>query len=378
MSIDAIDDSETSGQLSVAGHPIHTRMLVVDIARADAEHWRADCSLLDVRKRGFVPTGGDLQTAGLIHLMRIDARIECESLKLVALEPSQPVVAYEPTEEIGGESCRDPAPLLRALVGERFDDGFAKKLSLRFGGALGCTHLLTLAQLLASTVSRAMARELALDETARQGRVVGERIFKRSLVLDGFDVGDGAEMQVVIQMSDLHTAPRSACRGLLDRLERQHEVQTLARIDGTSMTLSGLRAQERDRTRVDLSTAPWRNIDERVAGLVGLSALRGLGRELLNRLGADGGDRALLDNLLNLAPGLIQCLAAAAHRLVERHVETTAADAPAEESASATNDRGAALHMGGFPDSCYMWRSDGPLHQIRHRWGGEADGAEEA
>jgi hypothetical protein len=58
---------------------------------------------------------------------------------------------------------------------------------------------------------------------------------------------------------------------------------------------------------------------------------------------------------LNLAPGVIQCLAALSDRLVA-HFSGGRAGAGALPRE---------LSVGGQPDSCWMWRSDGPLARAR-------------
>ena len=53
--------------LDAAGHPLHSRLLSVELrTRADG-FLDAAGVVLDLRKRGFVPVGGDLQGAGIIH-----------------------------------------------------------------------------------------------------------------------------------------------------------------------------------------------------------------------------------------------------------------------------------------------------------------------
>jgi hypothetical protein len=78
---------------------------------------------------------------------------------------------------------------------------------------------------------------------------------------------------------------------------------------------------------------------------------------VLAQLGQEEANAPLRDALLNLAPGIIQCLAALSHRLVAHFAAgsamATAPGIPRE------------LSVGGYPDSCYMWRSDGPLARAR-------------
>jgi len=63
-------------RLDLAGHPLHTRALsiVVDVAPDGA--LRACGELVDVRKRGFTPVGTEMQGAGIIHQMGLEARVD--------------------------------------------------------------------------------------------------------------------------------------------------------------------------------------------------------------------------------------------------------------------------------------------------------------
>jgi hypothetical protein len=196
-------ESSSLDPFVVAGHPLHTRTLVVDVFREAEGAVRAEGVILDLRKCGFVPTGGELQTAGFIHHMELTAHVDLQSRRLDALETRQPTVAFEPTPTTAGDCCRDPAPRLQALVGEVLDAGFPKRLGGVFGGALGCSHLLTLAQLMGRTLPR------ILDEEAAAGpREPGERIAKRALFIEGFEAEEGA-LDVAIQSASFRTRPRA-------------------------------------------------------------------------------------------------------------------------------------------------------------------------
>jgi hypothetical protein len=100
-----------------------------------------------------------------------------------------------------------------------------------------------------------------------------------------------------------------------------------------------------------------------VAPLEGGPALRGLAARVRTLLGDAPEDAALRDALLNLAPGVIQCLAALSHRLVASFAGSAAAPGRIPRE----------LSVGGFPDSCYMWRSGGPLSQARARAAAASD-----
>jgi hypothetical protein len=360
-----------------SGHPLHTRTLTVDALRTEPGHVRLDGAILDLRKCGFVPTGGELQTAGFIHHMQLSFEVDAANARILAVSTAQPTVAFEATPLSGGDSCRDPAPRLSALVGERLDAGFVRRLGALFGGALGCSHLLTLAQLMGSSAPRFLSAQRKLE-----ARAPGDRIGKRSLFLDGFERSsfldgferssfldgferssflDGFErseggLEIALQLSEFLSRPESEVRYPLDRLEHQHELRLLARIDRAVSRIETLDAVERERDIATLASAVWRSRSEALTALVGGPALRGLATRVLAQLGDEEANAPLRDALLNLAPGIIQCLAALSHRLVA-HFSGGSATAPVRIPRE--------LSVGGTPDSCYMWRSDGPLARAR-------------
>jgi hypothetical protein len=332
------------------GLPVHTRTLVVEAFHVAGSRVHLEGVILDLRKVGFVPTAGDLQTAGFIHHMKLALELDPVSARIERVETAQPTVAFEPGPASGGDCCRDPAPRLQALVGERLDGGFPRRLAAVFGGPLGCSHLLTLAQLVGSSAPH------VLTDARLDARAPGERIARRSLFLDGFEQPDGA-LAVAIQLSEFRLRPSGEVALPLDRLDRQHEVRVLARLDRELATLVHLDAAERERSVETLDSARWRSRREDVAPLEGGPALRGLAARVLAALGDDPANARLRDALLNLAPGVIQCLAAFSHRLVARFAGAGATPVRLPRE----------LSVGGYPDSCWMWRSDGPMAKARAR-----------
>ncbi len=359
-----LEPNVDAAQLAPRGQPLHTRTLVVDVMRHDPETLRAEGQILDVRKCGFVPGAGDLQTAGFIHLMKIGLGLDREDLRIRRLEVDQPTVAYEPdAETTGGECCRDPAPRLQALVGERLDDRFAARLREVFGGPLGCSHLLTLAQLMGSSLPPGLEQDQAIAPKGLSERRDGERLFKRTLILDGLAAGPG-HMEVTAQLSAFHMRPRERVDMPLERLARLHEVHVDARIGLEEMQLVALDAAERVRSWASFGDESWTSRADAVAPFVGGPALRGLSRAVLERLGGRPEHELLTDVLLNLGPCLIQCLAATSMEWMARAARGP--KDPAPESARSGPDM---QSMGGFPDSCYVWRRDGAMG--RRRFGGD-------
>jgi hypothetical protein len=329
-------------EIEVAGAPAHTRTLVVEIEQAAPQHARARGTILDLRKRGLVPMASDLQTAGVIHDMRVEAALTLDPPRIETLQARQPSVAFEPSAATDGESCRDPAGRLASLAGAPLDGDATRRLGDVYGGPLGCSHVLTLAQLLLSTARRALALE------ARRGggpaRPEGQRIFHRSLSIDG--IADDARLHLVFQLADVHCTASvpGPQTDPLDRLASRLEVRAQAELELGSMKLLGVRCAERAGDR-DTYYGEWRDRSERVADLAGRGAFGGLAPLLFERLGGDEADRPLLDTLLNLSPALIQCVPA----VMERWHRSTDGARPAMMAGN------------GMADSCYMWRRDGAM-----------------
>ncbi|MCP5057707.1 MAG: DUF2889 domain-containing protein [bacterium] len=350
-----------AARLLARGQPVHTRTFVIEVFREDADTLRAEGEILDLRKCGFVPGAGDLQTAGFIHQMKITAWLGAGDRELHRLVVDQPKVAYEAdAETTRGECCRDPAPRLQALVGTRFDAGFAARLRKVFAGPLGCSHLLTLGQLMSGVLPSSLDRERTVAPKGLSEREDGELLFKRVLTLDGLLSGDES-MDLAAQLTDYHMTPSGKVGQLFDRLARQHEIHVLARVDLADNTVGALDAAERLRSWAEFGDESWSSSSERVAPLVGGPALRGFSRQILHHLSDDLEHAPLRDVLLNLGPCLIQCFAATSIRWMAR----LARQRNEPETREEPGDGPDMTMMGGFPDSCYLWRADGPMSKRR-------------
>jgi hypothetical protein len=345
-------------QLPVTGHPLHTRSLTVVVRHRDDGRLAARGVLNDLRKCGFVPMMHGLQPAGIIHQMSIDLALEPETLRIDSLETDQPFIAVEPSEWTGGECCRDPAVHLQALVGEPIDAAFPKKLSAAFGGPRGCSHLLTLFQLMASGLPRAVERERRLVAELGVERQPGERLFWRSGFLDGYEASDGA-IELAVQLHDFHGRPHASVGRPLDRFQRHDEVRVFARVASPGLALEELRAFERIRERETLASAEWESRDAVVAPLAGAPIIPGLAGRIFGLLGDAPESEVLRDALLQLAPGQIQVLAAITDRWFVQASES--------ESGSAGDPaKGPPVGaIGGMTDSCWMWRREGVLGRSR-------------
>jgi len=333
------------------GHPLHCRGLSITLVQRGDGKLDVFGELVDLRKRGFVPVCGDLQPAGIVHQMQLRGIVDPDGPTLESLEGAQPAVAFEPSQVDGYESCRDPMGRLRALSGVPLNAGFSRELMRAFGGPLGCSHIAVLAQLLASTVEQAVALERERFGGRRSGGA-GERVFRRDLVIDGAEQGE-VEMQLALQLSDLHLLPLTGIVRPMQRFAGQLELRIIADVDLSEVKLVALAASQRERTRDDLRTAAWRDRSGDVEKIVGLRLAAGVGGELIRAFGERPEDRPLLAALFNLTPAMHQCMAVMNERwnLAPKVVSTFGG-------------------MTGIPDTCYMWRSGGALDRLRR---GEGD-----
>src|SRR5581483_1803073 len=306
--------------LDAHGHPLHTRALSVTLTRRADGKCDAHADLLDLRKRGFVPVGGDLQPAGIVHHMMLDGVVDPAAAVLETLAVRQPHVAFEPSATSGGESCRDPADRVAALAGARLDASFSARLSAEIGGPRGCSHVLTLGQLLGSSVACALAHAPPAE----------------------------GEVALALQLTDLFWAPSPPRARAMDRFAATHEVRALVPVDMGRYVFGAIRAAERRRVAATLADAPWVDRSADVAGLAGLGLGRGVSAAILARFAAAPDDGPLRDALLMLAPALIQVMAALS-----------------EAWPAVARAQGWVVGMGGRPDSCWMWREGGALLRAR-------------
>lgn len=326
--------------------PLHTRSLTVALSRGEDERWHARGDVVDLRKNGFVPSGYDIQPSGVIHMMSIDLDLACGSLEIEEIAVDQPFVAVEASPATAGECCRDPAPRLLDMKGDRLDAGFTKRLGGHFGGALGCSHLLTLFQLMASTVPRGVRLETERAEREGTTHRAGSPLFRRSVFIDGVE-RNPETTEVTIQLADTHTRPIAEGDPVVSRLESSHEVKTFAAIDRKRFLIDALEARERRRSFDNLVGVDWTSHDALLSPIVGQRVIPGLAGRIFGLLG-DAEEHALLrDNLLQFAPGFIQITAAQMDAYFEQR---------AMAAGPGTGEMPAVASLGGNTNSCYMWR----------------------
>lgn len=334
-------------QIEARGVPIHTRSLSVTLSQTEGRDAAFAAYVLDLRKRGFVPVAGDLQGTGIIHHMQLAGAIDPSARRITRISAHMPTVAFEASVASEGESCRDLAGRVDDLAGTAIDGSWARALGGQIGGPAGCSHVLTLAQLLGPTAA------WALDQDARllraPVRVAGERIFRRDVTIDGYE--HGGDLYLTLQLNDLHLAPTPPGGTAADRFAAQLELRASTRLTMVDMSVAEIALAERRRTGADFETAVWRERPDRASPLLGASLRSGISGRLLQQFQEAGDDRPLLDALLMLAPATVQCIAS--------FIDTWT-QVPWMRPGAASNGE-----TGGHPDSCWMWRRDGALGRKR-------------
>lgn len=349
------DAPDTAGPLAgLQGLPLHTRSLTVAISRASDSLWRARGDVIDLRKTGFVTTHHDIQPSGIIHSMNITLDFDPATMRIESVAVDQPHIAFDPSPESGGECCRDPAPRLVDFEGDHLDPGFTKRLGAKFGGPLGCSHLLTLFQLMASTVPLGVAEEQQrAAREHKEARHYGP-FFRRNLFIDGHLRGDN-RIDCGIQLADTHTRPIEPGEAFVKQLESSHEWKLLATVDRKRFLIDSLSAKERFRRSNTLSSAAWEDHSALVSELAGSPILPGLAGRIFRLLPEAASSSSLRDSLLQLAPGFLQVIAALMDETTRERAEN------AKEAGDA--DTASANVFGGSSNSCYMWRTGSPISQ---------------
>lgn len=323
-------------QFDIGGHPIHTRALSVSVSRLDGVRLAVAAELLDLRKRGFTPVGTELQGAGIIHQMGLDAVLDGATRTLEHIAERQAVVAFEASPATLGEGCRDVSGRLAALVGTRVDE---RALRDTIGGALGCSHVLTLAQFLLATIAGV---RVAIDQPPADA--VHRRVLRRDLLFDASELEPG-RLLVAVQLSDLSSDPAAATAPPRQRFAAHAELRVQIELSGWPATIAAIRGAQRRRTRTSFADASWEDGGAALAGLRGLLLGPGAKRDLSQRL---GGNPPLCDAMCMLVPALIQCRASFPDKWL--NVAASSADHPG---------------LIGMADSCYMWRRGGALERLR-------------
>jgi hypothetical protein len=328
-------------RLDLDGEPLHMRAESVLVALRPDGKLDARGSLLDLRTRGFLPIGGSMQGMGIIHHMELAWVVDARGGVVEQWLPAQPTVAFEATVETAGESCRDPVERVATVGDVPLGPALSARLRERAGGALGCSHLVTLALFMDAAVRAGLARRPAPSPGAARP------LWRRDLVFDAHERPAG-DVVVGMRLGDLDWNERAADGLAPERFASHHELVARIEVDLWPGTLRGIAGAERRRTTAEFAGTGWTDRDGLLAPLAGTGLVRGAVGEIAQRIASDPSAPPWRDALVMLPAALVQCRAAhpdAWHekvRATPRHPGLTA-----------------------LPDSCYMWRRGGALERIR-------------
>jgi hypothetical protein len=336
-------------RLELDGEPIHTRAQSARVTLRPDGLLDAQGSLLDLRTRGFLPVGGSMQGMGIIHHMELGWLVDPTAGVVRRWMPAQPTVAFEATPETGGECCRDPIDRLVSATDLPLGATLPGALRDRIGGALGCSHLLTLGLFMDAAVRAGLARQSPPDD----GPIGGppRPLFRRDLVFEAHERASGA-LVAGVRQHDLDWNARDANALAPERFALHHEVVGRVDVDLWPGSLVAITGAERRRTADAFATGAWEARDALLAPLAGTPLARGAAGEIMRRLGDAPAAAPWRDALVMLPPALVQCRAAHPDAWHEK-VRTT----PRHPGLTA------------LPDSCYMWRRGGALERIREAQG---------
>lgn len=330
--------------IEARGRPLHTRTLEISIRGASP--LRVEGRILDIRHSTYAPMADRLQLAGVIHDMFVRLEVEPESREILSLSVDQPTVAFEPGAATAGESCRDPAGSLGALVGATIDAGFTRRVGEVHGGPRGCTHLFTLT----SAVGAALLQHLKLYPDG-SNRGEDELVFRRTTVLD-YLLADRRLLTVAAQQSDFSTRPEREVGHRFERLRRQHEIAAAIEVGVPDRLIRGATLRERIRPEEDLANPDFRDRSGDLIDLHDQPILGGAGKRIYARFGADPDDAPLLDLMLQIPVGFIQSLPPLAEPMFVHQL--TSKDRPGRAGEAPKRARK------GMGNACYMWRDGGP------------------
>jgi hypothetical protein len=320
--------------LSASGQPLHSRTLSVTLTQAEPPRVAFAAYVLDLRKRGIAPVGGDLQGPGVIHHMLLDGVIDRASGRLDTIGARMPAVAFEASPATGGESCRDLIGRVDSLGGAPLDGGYARALGSEIGGPRGCSHILTLAHLLGPTAGWAFAADAHLHGSA-PARRLGERIFRRDITVDGYETRPVSWRGAAAR--DLPLRPAPALARAMDRFAAQTEV--VARADLDEGSAAGELQIAAAPHPPPSSARPWCERSDAAAALVGQSLRSGISAAILGHFAAAPDDAPLRDARCSFAD--------------------VSSVSPPSTSGRWHRPVAPPSRPWRLPDSCWMWRRGG-------------------
>lgn len=317
--------------------PLHTRLIQMRLRWAAVDRLAVEGRLTDLRKRAILPFGGRLRGPGVVHDMSVRITIDTPSLTIVEVEPRMDAYPYEASPETGGERCPGRLGDVQRVVGLKLERSYGDDLASRIGGAAGCFHIFTLLRLIGPAVVAALGEELPRAALAApERRVAGETLFARSIVVDGFMA---AEAEVVLHGS-LTDVFQQIADPAGEELRGGTEVTMQLHTSLPAMTVDALEGRIRSFGADAFAPKQWTPLSQ-LPELAGVAIRKGFSARVEEILGA--GAVPPLHLVFMMAPVVMQCMPSLLDAM----------------SVGLDGARG----TGTAPNSCHMWRAEGPLHQ---------------
>jgi hypothetical protein len=321
--------------------PLHTRSISLRLRWAGDDRVLVEGRLLDLRKRAVVPLGAVLREPGVVHDMAVRLWVDIRALTIVRIEPTMTTFPYAPSPETGGETCPGRVDDVQKLVGVHLARDYGEVLNDLIGGPRGCFHIYTLLRLLGPTIVRALeGNHIANLVRAPGGLVAGERLLSASFVIDGLLAGE-AELKLVGTLVYVNQRGGS---GAFEREVLQDGLE--ARIH-LSTGLPAMRVEQAAGCHRRLGPGVWDSgdwVDEpRLGLLAGVPVRKGFSARVGEILADASGTAAVTQLVFMAAPVVMQCMPSL---LADLRVPPQ----PGQGTGTA-------------PNSCHIWRAEGPLHR---------------
>ncbi|PFH09019.1 Protein of unknown function (DUF2889) [Collimonas sp. PA-H2] len=142
----------------------HTRAIHIEAFVRDDGLWELDAHLTDTKPFDLTLPAGNLPAGAPLHSLWLRLTLD-RQFTIVEVEANSEAVPYQ-------GYCNTINPAYKTLVGLSLVKGFRYMLKERIGGALGCTHLTELAQILPTAALQAFGGEIdrGADAAAGQGK----------------------------------------------------------------------------------------------------------------------------------------------------------------------------------------------------------------
>ncbi|MBN1532958.1 MAG: DUF2889 domain-containing protein [Spirochaetes bacterium] len=122
--------------MELAGNRAHQRTIRISTYQVDDSHVLGEGELIDDRLNDYYLLSGERREAGVIHHMRVLLLVNTKSMAIEDCELEM--------KSVPREICREAAESLQRIKGLVIARGFTMKVRSLMGGALGCTHVMTL------------------------------------------------------------------------------------------------------------------------------------------------------------------------------------------------------------------------------------------